>query len=361
MAPVGPNSAIHLFHHSFLKTGGKERYAIALASAFRHLGHPVTVHAVRGDEALARELGLTLDLVPCPRFPRKLQPFHFFRRVDRLRQGLGGVHVALSRVRVKDVLVSGGTHLAYLRRGQKWTGPFDGLQVWMERQAYRAARRLVAHSDLIAGDLRRYYRIGEDRIRTLYAPVDERFLKGNDVCSRAELRRALGWPDDRVVFLFPSSGHSRKGLGPIAEAFRFFEGQAVLAVAGKPAGSRRAPWLRSMGYIEDMASAYRAADFTLLGSFYEPFGLVGPESILCGTRLVFEREIGCLAAIDEEYVQTFDVGDPGSIRKALAEAIQLAHRQQHRIEHPERALRYDPRPEPHARAVLAASADALGA
>jgi glycosyltransferase involved in cell wall biosynthesis len=109
-----------------------------------------------------------------------------------------------------------------------------------------------------------------------------------------------------------------------------------------------------LGFIEDMVAAYRAADFTTLGSYYESFGLVGPESILCGTRLVFEKDIGCLPVIKPEFVFPFSVWDLESMKQAFADAIKLGRARQHHIDQPGQVLRYDPSAAAHARAVLAA-------
>jgi glycosyltransferase involved in cell wall biosynthesis len=357
MHPEMPKPAgvlpIHIFHHAFRRGGGKERYAIALASALRRLEYPVVFHAISGDAALAESLGIELRLVPVPGFPRKLESYRFFRQVDRLRPGLQGLQITLSRARVRDVLVSGGTHLGYLERARKWTGPFDILQVWMERQAYREPRLIVAHSDLLSADLRERYQVPESKLRTLYAPVDDRFHGSPVQGSRSELRKKFGWPEDRVVFLFPSRGHGRKGLAAITQALGFFPDQVLLAVAGKSAPGG-CPFVKSMGYIEDMPSAYHAADFTILASSYEPFGLVGPESVLCGTRIVFEENVGCVPAIKPDYRLTFSVWDAVSIREAVSKAVALAKTGKHHIGNPSEALNYDPRPVAHAEAILKA-------
>jgi glycosyltransferase involved in cell wall biosynthesis len=118
----------------------------------------------------------------------------------------------------------------------------------------------------------------------------------------------------------------------------------------------RLPFVRDLGYVRDMPQAYHAADFTILGSLYEPFGLVGPESIRCGTRLIFEERIGCLPAINPGFVLKFSVHDPASIQHAVAQAIELAHSCAHHLERPEDALAYDPSPTAHARALLSLAA-----
>ncbi|HEY5915217.1 MAG TPA: glycosyltransferase [Verrucomicrobiae bacterium] len=346
---------VHLIHHTLGYGGGMERYALTLAASLRELGHKVTFHARKADATIARSLGVNLEMLPVGPFPRKLQDFRFFRRVDRLRGDFEGLQIALSRVRVKDVMICGGPHRGYLNHARKWAGFFDRLQIWMESQAYGCARVIVSHSDLCTGELIRLYQVPKEKIVTLYPPVDARFTPGSDAGGQAESRRKLRLPSDKPVLLFPSMGHSRKGLKPICEALNGMAEPFVLAVAGKPTGRANHPFLYPLGYVEDMTTAYQAADFTILGSYYEPFGLVGPESILCGTRLIFEEGIGCLTAVKPEFVFTFSVWDRASIRRAVSQALALARQGAHRISRPLEALRYNPSPAEHARALLRAA------
>jgi len=223
---------VHLFHHSFRGGGGKERYAIALVTAFRELGEEVVFHTMRADVPLAEQLGVRLNLMQPTAIPRKLQDFWFFRRINRVQAD--GPQITLSRVCARDLLISGGTHRGYLDRAKKISGPFDWLQIWMERQSYAAARHIIAHSDLLERDLQHYYGIPREKITTLYPPVDQRFHRHESNTTSSELRRKFGWPDDKVVFLFPSSGHSRKGLNPIRAAMAAFSKNVLLVVAGEP-------------------------------------------------------------------------------------------------------------------------------
>jgi glycosyltransferase involved in cell wall biosynthesis len=292
--------------------------------------------------------------IPVAQFPRKLIDYRFFRKVESLRQNLNGIQITLSRVRAHDLLISGGNHRGYLSRARKLTGPFDLLQIWMENQCYRFAKKIVAHSDLLATDLSRLYQVAPEKIVTLYPPIEATFTPACTPEQRNELRRKFQFPNDKIVFLFPSKGHSRKGLKPISRALEQFSGRAILAVAGKPPSGAQPAFIRYLGYVDDIVSAYRAADFTILGSYFEPFGLVGPESLLCGTRLVFEKDIGCLSAVNPEFVLTFSVWNPESIRSAIASAIDLARKSEHRIPDTSRTLKYDPSPLVHAEALLRA-------
>lgn len=168
------------------------------------------------------------------------------------------------------------------------------------------------------------------------------------------MRRKLGLPTDKTVFLFPSTGHRRKGLGPVIEAMRAFAPHLILAVAGKPPRRFNVPFVQYLGYLNDMIPAYTAADFTILGSYYEPFGLVGIESVLTGTRLVFEQGAGCLEVVGSEAVIRFSVWQPDTIAGAIQSALELARTGNHRIADPHAALTYDPSVQAHVSLVLAA-------
>src|SRR5437899_4429210 len=130
---------IHLIHHAFRKGGGMERCAVALAASLREMNRTVVVHTMTPDAALAQSLGIELNVLPVPLVPRKLQSFRFFRAVRNALPKMNGLQIAFSRVPVRDVAICGGTHRGYLRQTRRWTGPFDLLQFWMERQCYTQA------------------------------------------------------------------------------------------------------------------------------------------------------------------------------------------------------------------------------
>jgi glycosyltransferase involved in cell wall biosynthesis len=352
-AVSGPGTAVHLFHHSLTRGGGMERYAQTLARSLLDLGCAVTIYPRRVDDSVARDSMLQVKLAPVRRFPRALQDFRYFRQIEQVRPQATGLQIALSRVRAGHLAVCGGTHRGYLRRARKRAGPLDLLQIWMETECYRAARRVVSHSKLCQEELLRWYRLPPEKVVTLYPPLDAEFCPARNGEEVQRARQRFGLPDHKVVFLFPSTGHRRKGLYAICQALRGLPAEAfVLAVAGKAPRQTRDGFLRPLGYVDDMAAAYRAADFTILGSFYEPFGLVGPESVLCGTRLVFEENIGCLEVVQPECVIRFSVWNPDSIRRAVTDAIALARQGKPLIAEPASALTYDPSPLAHARALL---------
>jgi hypothetical protein len=258
----------------------------------------------------------------------------------------------MTRVPARDGEICGGTHRGYLSRARKFTGLFDRLQFWMESQSYHFTRRMISHSLLCAAELEQLYGISPARIATIHPPADVKKFRVPSPEQRSLARQKLGLPADRVVFAFPSSGHKRKGLYPLIDALAPFADHALLAVTGKPPG-RVPEFVRHLGYVDDIADVYVAADFTAMASYYEPFGQVGIESILCGTRVVFEENMGCLEVIKGDAALRFNVWQPATIGTAIASALAMAKSGSHRIERPLDQLTYDPSVEHHVTRVLA--------
>ncbi len=329
-----------------------EQYALTLAQGLKLAGCRVIFHCSSADRTLAREMGVEVHEYPVARWLKKARPFCFARAMERVGPSLPGFQISLTRVKARDAVICGGTHRGYLHHSRKGTDPFDLLHIWLETRAYRFTKQIIAHSLLCTRELRRLYGLPADKLVTLHPPADTSFVCKTNPEFRAQCRRELGFPDDKAVFVFPSLGHKRKGLWPIFEAFRGFEGRAILAVAGHPPRGLKAPFLIHLGYVKDMVKAYAAADFAILGSYYEPFGLVGVESVMTGTRLVFEKNMGCLEVIKPDVVMPFSVWKPHSIQRAVQAALDLAATQSHKLTDPLGALTYNPRVSHHVEGLL---------
>ncbi len=96
-----------------------------------------------------------------------------------------------------------------------------------------------------------------------------------------------------------------------------------------------------------MPELYRIADFTIMASIYEPFGLVGIESILSGTPVIFSQNMACLEVFQNNFGFTFDRENQLSLEKAIMESFELAKNEQHRINDPLNTLMYDPKLSTH--------------
>ncbi|WP_273452327.1 glycosyltransferase family 4 protein, partial [Nevskia ramosa] len=166
-----------------------------------------------------------------------------------------------------------------------------------------------------------------DRLRVIYPPVDEQRFAPRDDRARAVARQALGLKADDIAFVFPSMDHARKGLGPLLDAFaQLGEPRARLLVAGRAARKELPPRVRPLGYVDDMPALYAAADWTILPSRYEPFGLVIAESLACGTPAIVGRDAGVAELMDADDGLKLDEISPPAILAALRLACAAPHR-----------------------------------
>jgi len=328
-----------------------ERYSREFANELVNRGRRVVFHARRIDERIALPKGLDVSPVRSGTFPRKLKDFYYHRKIAALGPTLEGTQFAMTRVPARDGEICGGTHRGYYKNARKWMGLFDRLQVAMEMRSYHFCRTMISHSHLCARELRGLYGLSADKIVTIHPPADVKKFSVPTNEQRRHIRRKLELPESKVIFAFPSSGHKRKGLHPLVKAMKPFGDQVVLAVTGKKP-SNMPDFVQHLGYVDDVADVYRAADFTAMASYYEPFGQVGVESVLCGTRLVFEQNMGCLEVIRKSACLRFDVWQAESIRQAIAEAIALFKAGKHRLEDPHGELTYDPSVETHVSRVM---------
>lgn len=302
-------------------SGGLERYAMDLVRglAARHV-RP-TFFARKFDTSLPESALVERVRVNVSWLPGKLRDLWFARRLRALRRAAGiDVLIGCNRVDGSEIAICGGTHRGFLRASGRPTRASDRWQIGLESRQYASAQVIVAHSGLMRDELRELYGIDDAKIEVLFPPVDATRFTPAAAAQRAELRRRFGFADHEVVLLFPSSSHERKGLPLIEAALAGTTLPVVVAVAGR-APDNPPPFVRYAGYVKDIENAYRAADFTILASSYEPFGLVGVESALCGTPVIVPTSIGCAEALADAAKREFTPGDAASLRAAIERAV----------------------------------------
>ena len=190
-----------------------------------------------------------------------------------------------------------------------------------------SAQAVVAHSGTLAAQIRMHYPEAAAKLRVIYPPVDAQRFAPRDDRARAQGRQALGLQPDDIAFVFPSMDHVRKGLAPLLDAFaQLDEPRARLLVAGRAARKELPPCVTSLGYVDDMPALYAVADWTVLPSRYEPFGLVIAESLACGTPAIIGREAGVAELMGDDDGILLDDLDPGTILAALRRACAGPHR-----------------------------------
>lgn len=342
-----------LCNHGLRHSGGIERYAVTLVRGLHALGVRPTVIAKAFDTTLPEYAWVDALPVRMTGVPSKLRDLYFDWRIRRFKQRRDlGPLIACNQTAAADIAICGSTHPGYLAAMGEAERRSDGWKIALERAHLTNSQFIVAHSQRMANEVQRYYGVNPDKIRLMYPPVDgERFSPVPDA-ERGRLRTELKLPDDKAVFLLASTGHRRKGLDLLADFFAKTELPVCLVVAGRPIDIA-APHIRYLGYRNDLHNVFRAVDFTVLASIFEPFGLVGVESVLCGTPIVAADNVGCVEVIRAPGQYAFSLARPESLREAIGQAVAAWRAKTHRIADPLATLGYDPSVDVHVKALIA--------
>ena len=285
--------------------GGLERQAHDLIEGLLARGRRLVVFAKKlGRNPPFAGRAERLVRVDCRLVPGKLRDAWFSRRLKSLRSELGiDCLIACNRMEPAEMVICGGNHLGYLRALGREPGFFDRRHIAMERRLFGGARGILACSRMLGDELVELYGARPERVKVVYPAADPGRFRPAAKERREELRHRFGFPEDRKVFVFPSNNHDLKGLPFLRSFFESADLPVALAVAGKPAREGRN--VRSLGYVPDIESLYQAADATVLASAYETFGMVGVESVLCGTPALMSSRAGCCEAIGEPALVSF--------------------------------------------------------
>ncbi len=345
-------STLAISNHGLRNSGGIERYAMTLVRGLHARGITPTVLAKAFDIHLPEYGWVKPVHLPVNSVPGKLRDLLFDWRIGRAKRRLGlAPLIACNQTRWSDIGICGGTHPGFLEAMGLRASMSHRWKIALERAHVERSKVIVAHSRLMRDEVVRFYGIAPDKIVVLYPPVDGAKFSVVSNDERLRLRAELGLPSDRAVFLLASTGHSRKGLDVLAPLFAQTALPATLVVAGRPL-AHAMPNVRYLGYRADIENVYRAADFTVMASHYEPFGLVGVESILCGTPVLLARTAGCAEVITGAGRVGFDLASPTSLEHALKAAVERWQGGHHRLARPQESLTYDPGVNIHLDALL---------
>ncbi|MDY4162639.1 MAG: glycosyltransferase family 4 protein [Sutterella sp.] len=302
--------------HSFRIDGGMGRYVYGLAEGLLELGITPTVFTKKIDRSLPIASKINFVHINCRFLPSKLRDYYFNRRLAaERRKHPVDVMISCNRNTHSDIGICGGTHIGYCKAVNRPLSFFDKLMISMEKAYYANCRLIIAHSDKMRAELIEYYGIDPARCPTVYPPVSP------ETFAAADFKPIDFGAGDRYTFLIPSAGnHQVKGLDLLAGYFERSALPITLLIAGRPF-KPESPNVRYIGFRKDMPDVYRSVDFTILGSRYEAFGLVGIESVASGTPVVLSRNVGSSEVISPEVCSTFDPYSFESFEEAVSKSI----------------------------------------
>ena len=96
-----------------------------------------------------------------------------------------------------------------------------------------------------------------------------------------------------------------------------------------------------------MTELYNATDFTILASKYEPFGLVGVESILCGRKIIFADNCGCVEVIKNTDNLFFKPNNLKDLQEKLLLADKMKAENKTAIKNHKECISYNPSLDEH--------------
>jgi UDP-glucose:(heptosyl)LPS alpha-1,3-glucosyltransferase len=303
-----------------LKVGGAERYCVNLSRRLTAFGHDVTFIGESIDPELSREVSFVP--VTINRLTSWTKNRSFAENTGQAaRKGRFDVVYGLGRafgldaVRITDRLQSHWLNVYYRNpayRTLQRCNPRHRTLIGLERTIFHSSnvRRIVTQSRLDRQLVLDYYRIPEEKIRTIYNGVDTTVFHPGVRADRLQLREELGVEPNRPLLVFASMDFHGKGLKSLLRAFQISRIARVarLAVVGKGAIYRFRRMADALGvgksvlfvgHRTDIHRFYGAADLSLMPTTYEPFPNVNLESLACGTPALTTETAGGADLIED--------------------------------------------------------------
>jgi len=302
------------YYHPVL--GGAEAASRRLAAFLVRRGHDVDVITTLTDPALPRTEtidGARVHRIGPPRARAAARKWTIIPRMAaelwRRRghfdvicaidyRGVGLPAIAVGRLADRPVAIQAqtegvlsGSHLSTIGRAVSWP----------VRRAYTFADAVACiskgiHAEAIAAG------VPASRVHDLPNTVDTARFHPAAAGERDRRRAELGWPHDRPLGIFVGRLSREKGIVDLLRAWERVQPAAVLAVVGP--GMPGHPWDDSarahelgaspalagrvifVGPVSDPAPLYRAADFAVVPSHWESFGLSAAEAMSSGLAVV---------------------------------------------------------------------------
>jgi len=338
MASRWPKYTATLYHNGCMKIsipidiwdperGGAERYLRRLATALCARGHEVTILCLEARNPDKDTEPLTVEVLPCPRFPRWLRELVFALKTPRAhRQSGRDLLFAVRHALEADVYHPHGGSLRAGRFAASRSRPFlertagaflaalrPSLWVllWLDRRVFLRSSQLttISVSRKVEEDLRRTYPSVRFHFERLYNAVDTTHFHDRDRPDCAgQLRERFGIPPEKRIAVFIAHRFQPKGLLHAVEALGRAENWHLI-VAGRDQPGRFARKaarcgafgrIHFAGPITDTRRLLAGADCLLLPTYYDTCSLAVLEAMACGTPAITTRQNGVVELLEPE-------------------------------------------------------------
>ncbi len=366
--------------------GGAETYVVDLCRALVRRGHRVVLYAASWAEGcLPREVeAVRVE----PRGWSRLDRIWSFAERSEQAIARGGHEASVGFINTwgHDILIpQGGVQQGSLRANSaRYVSPIGSRAYLLSKQAnpkywlYRAIERkqfdpargarYIAVSRMVRGHIEEFHGVPGDRIHVVPNSIDVGRLEVVDPLSmKKQVRLKLGLQMDDLVGLFVGHNFSLKGLDPLIRAMGSRRRRddpsrpMALLVCG---GGKISPYarmvhrlglendIRLLGFYPDVREVYRAADFFVQPTFYDPCSLVVMEALACGLPVITTAQNGAGELMksgregfvlrspraEDELIAALDAMTDDDRRRAMSEEARSLGREQTFDRHVERLL-----------------------
>jgi D-inositol-3-phosphate glycosyltransferase len=207
------------------------------------------------------------------------------------------------------------------------------LRIATEKKLIRTCQRILAPTETEKENLKTYYNTPPEKIGVAPCGVNLDQFRPMD---RADARQGLGFDDNESIVLYVGRFDPIKGIDRLLEAaphLRDHRRLRLVIIGGDGPDTPEYQNLQRMthqlgiqnrvtfvGRIQQkqLPLYYSAADVLVVPSYYESFGLVGLESLACGTPVV-ATEVGAMRSVlqDGKNGQIVTDANPRSLAKAI--------------------------------------------
>ena len=347
-----------VIEHFNPKRGGAEVYTSYLVERLAADGHEVHLFAqdwtteparvtmvrvpVKGVTGAGQALNFATEASELVSFGR-FDVIHSMARI--LRLSIFHPHGGVMKSSLERSLASSRTSLEKgLRQAARWLNTKGDMLLELEAIIYEQnpPPRLVAVSNMVAADMKRFYNAPDSKIDVVYNGVDtKRFCPDNRSAYRAAIRDELNIGEDETLLLLVAHNYRLKGVDIFVKVVAELARAGKKKIRGLIVGGGDEPTYkrlaRTMGVGEhvifheaafDIERYYAAADVYLHPTFYDPMSLVVLEALASGLPVITTRYNGA-SEIMTDGVHGFIIAEPrdaGAIVSAVGNLLDSGRR-----------------------------------
>ena len=222
-------------------------------------------------------------------------------------------YISLDRITCPDIYRAGdGVHKAFLRVEKKSKlNPLHPIYLFLEKRCFEKAKRIIAISNMVKGDIVRNYNISEEKISVVFNGIEIKEVNSGESFDR--LKKEFSLEVRQKILLYVGSGFKRKGVEDflhIVSQLKYVNIKAF--IIGKERDMRYYKSLANKlkisnkveftGVREDVDDFSAISDVFIFPTRYEPFGNVILEAMNFGNAIFTTKQCGGGELLDDRFI-----------------------------------------------------------